>query len=165
MSTEGAVGFVQCDNATIIYNGCDSYPDGLGNDVLDFIRRWGLDKIEEMVSNFVYVNGNSEGADFYSLEDYFLNEDGKTNYIVDIHKKLSVCNDINFIFDSLFCEWLYLLDLDSENLEVFKGLNEDIPMGRFSCIPPSESGYRAVSLVKTIPFNNLPPKFHNGEFE
>jgi len=165
MATAGAVGFVQCDKATVIYNGYDSYPDGLGNDVLDFIRRWGLDKIEEMVSNFVYVGDCSEGADFYSLEDYFLNEEGRASYIVDIHKKLPVHNDINFIFDSLFCEWLYLLDLDDENLEIFKGPNEDIPIGRFSCVPISESGYRAVSLVKTISMDNLPPRFYNGEFK
>lgn len=165
MSTDGAVGFIQNDNMTIIYNGMDSYPEGLGCDILDFIRRWGLDRIEEMVSNFVYVSEESDGKSFYELGDYFLNEEGKTDYIIDIHKKMPVYSEICFVFNSLYCEWLYLVDLDEGNLEIYKGFSKEKPVGRFSETPPCEDGYRAVTLVRTIPLNNLPPVFSNKEFQ
>lgn len=164
MSTEGAVGFVQSNNTTIIYNGYDSYPESLGCDVLDFIRRWGIDKVEDMVANFVYTNDSSEGTNFYDFEDYFLDDRGRASRVINIHKELLVQNDINFVHDSLFCEWLYLVDLDEGNIEVYKGFNQDKPVGRFSEVPRSESGYCAVTLVKTIPLDNLPPKFYNDEF-
>ena len=165
MSTEGAVGFVQSNNMTIIYNGYDSYPESLGNSILDFIRRWGIDRVEDMVSNFVYVNDGSEGTGFYDFDSYFQDERGRASRVVHVHKELPIQNDINFVYNSLFCEWLYLVDLDEGNLEVYRGFNKDKPNGRFHDVPPSENGYRAVTLVMTIPLNNLPPKFYNEEFK
>lgn len=157
MSTDGAVGFVQNGHTTIIFNSMDSYPSGLGNSVLDFIRRWDIDKISIMVSNFVYVNDGSEGKSFYEFDDYF--EGDITN------KKLLVYSDVNFIYTSLYCEWLYLIDFDEGNLEIFKGFNDKEPKGRFKNVPPSENGYYAVTLVRTIPLNHLPPTFNNKEFQ
>lgn len=164
MSTDGAVGFVQCENMTIIYNSMDSCPSGLGNDVLDFLRRWGLDRVEEMVSNFVYVSDESDGTSFYEFGEYFLDEDGRTAHIIDINKKLPVYNEICFVFDSLFCEWLYLINFDDGTLEIYEGFSKEKPIGRFSEVPQCENGYRAVTLVKTIPLNRLPPMFNNKEF-
>ena len=34
-----------------------------------------------------------------------------------------LCNSIDFVADSLFCEYAYVIDLDKEVLEVYKGFN------------------------------------------
>ena len=160
MSTSGAVGFVLNGNITILFNNMDSQPSCLGEDVLDFVRRWGINRIAYMVSNFIYTDDDLGGDNFYALDDYLMENKKKDA----ANKGLSVHNDINFVHNSLFCEWLYLIDLDGGNLEVFKGFNEEKPKGRFSEVPPRESGYNAVTLVRTIPLNDLPPRFVNKEF-
>ena len=34
-----------------------------------------------------------------------------------------VLNDLDFAQDSLFCEWAYVIDFDTNTFEVFKGFN------------------------------------------
>lgn len=53
------------------------------------------------------------------------------------------------------CEWAYVIDLDAEIFEIFKGFNEGPSVGRFSDFE-SDSSYPPVSLVKSYDLNNLP---------
>jgi hypothetical protein len=54
--------------------------------------------------------------------------------------ELILKNSLDFIKDSLFCEWAYVLDLDKMQLEVYKGFNTfPVPPGqRFSEMEPEK---------------------------
>ncbi|MBP5461915.1 MAG: hypothetical protein J6Y20_07310 [Lachnospiraceae bacterium] len=70
-------------------------------------------------------------------------------------------NDINFARDSLFCEWVYVIDLDSRTFEVYRGFNETPlkPGDRFFDIDrnvPSDNEYRAVRIKAMWGFDELP---------
>lgn len=83
-------------------------------------------------------------------------------------------NAISFARESLFCEWAYVLDLDTETFEVFKGFQKaPAPEGeRFTDIVPEGADefnidtpapparprdeYRSVHLLAKFPLNALP---------
>ena len=146
MSTRGVVAFIKDSKLTAIYNGDSSYPSCLGNDVLDFIRRYGIEEINKLVDSFVYTHKEEEGCQFYDLENFWRENKSKT----------IVYNDMVFICNSLHCEWVYIIDLDEEKLEVYKGFREEKPIGRFSNVPKYDNGFYAVSLVNTIDLRDLP---------
>ena len=62
-----------------------------------------------------------------------------------------------FLADSLFCEWAYIVNLDTEKLEVFRGFNQDRHApGRYARLLVSDNnGYRGVALIRQIPFANI----------
>ena len=148
MGTDGAVGFIKNDHLTTIYNRMDSYPSGLGNDILDFIRRYGIDEINKLVDSFVLCDEEDEAIPLYSLGDFW--REGK--------KEILIYNDTSFLYNSLYCEWAYIINLDTNELEIYRGINEEKPKGRFSEVPKNVNGYYAVSLIEILPFDKLPPE-------
>jgi hypothetical protein len=65
-----------------------------------------------------------------------------------------------FLMDSLFCEWGYIIDLDSMLLRVYKGFNKAYDPD--TTLPPDISnahlkdGYYPVRELYTYDLNNLP---------
>lgn len=69
-----------------------------------------------------------------------------------------------FTGDSIFCEWAYVVDLDRETLEVYRGFNKE-PLGvgeRFRDMPISDYnekvGHYPVKLVFVVGFGDLNKK-------
>jgi hypothetical protein len=67
-------------------------------------------------------------------------------------------NSIEFANDSLFCEWAWLLNLDNNTLEVYKGFNKR-KLGKtqrfHSDAQPDEDKYYPVRLFETIKFDDI----------
>lgn len=59
MGTRGAVGFRANKQDKITYNHFDSYPSGLGQDVLSFIRRHSIEDIKSAAANIQLIQKNS----------------------------------------------------------------------------------------------------------
>ncbi len=146
MSTSGAVGFIKNGNLITLYNGWDSYPSGLGNDVLNFIRGRGIKEIENMINNFSIIDASTNESFFYSIDKLY---NGSND-------KLMIEDATTFLYDSLFCEWAYIINLDTQELEIYRGGNKEKPLGRFKEIPMADSGYYAVTFVKSLPLDDLP---------
>lgn len=187
MGTRGALGFVVDETAKITYNHFDSYPSGLGDDTLRWLRGVVADPAREQAAadaarRLREVTGEptdeearrysqagladtdvSTGADWYAL---LRRAQGDPAAILDVGIFESAAE---FPRDSLFCEWAYLVDFDARVFEVYEGFRQAPPTaGRWageSTGTPSYSGgdYYPIERVAAFPFDELPEKLDEDE--
>lgn len=144
MSTSGCFGWRFNGEDKIGYNHYDSYPSGLGTGVLNFIRSFGsMDAIKDYAAKVELID--DEKADSYDGQSF----------------KQKFNDYASFMHDSLFCEWAYIINVDTEMLEIYKGFNKNAySEGRY-VLPrikrewlPNET-YYGVKLVKEISLNDI----------
>jgi hypothetical protein len=65
---------------------------------------------------------------------------------------------IDFIKDSLFCEWGYVINLDDEVLEVYRGFQTEPHKNRYTDYVYESGGetYYPCKLIKFLPLNDIP---------
>jgi hypothetical protein len=177
------MGFRLNGNDKLIYNHSSSYPEWLGNKIAtalanllveDVGETWLRNKVEslEMVTNdqeptpeqierlSPHTNlrvSNQSTKDWYCLTSGLQGDLLKT-----LNAGLAESAD-RFILDSLFCEWAYIVNLDTKCLEIYKGFQRT-PHGKgryFDLLPSGEfhrgadQTYYPCALVCEIPFNQL----------
>lgn len=171
------------------YGQWDGYPSGRGVEVLNFLRnKKRIKKLSEKLKNVrffeaegkdkVFIDGyNKRCGNGFAENDKRTDEDKKwfDNYLSrDLSVKLLynimdnkdeeilLSNDYDFGKESLFCEWAYIIDLDSKTLEVFQGYNKNkmAQDKRFFVEKglDSDGKYFGIKLVKTYNFDILPTK-------
>jgi hypothetical protein len=173
MGTRGVMAFAIDGALKATYNHWDSYPGGLGNDILKWLRSADIQAAREKARRMFAVNENfkptpeeletlakyrdanvSEGDDWYAL---LRDAQGNPAAALDA---VAYVDAESFARDSLFCEWAYVIDLDNEQLEVYKGFQTEVPTaGRWAGDAGGRSDYHAVQLVKTLKFSELPEDF------
>lgn len=157
----------------------DGYPTGQGQDIAEFIiaNRKNMEHVRHMFSSVKtasdkYVEqlwkslGAVNGRASMDVSDIF-----KTKY-PEFHRDTGaqilnmiltgsakrVQLDLEFAADSVFCEWVYVIDLDSEVLEIYTGFNKrPVPeTHRFYFLQKlSKDGYYPVKLYKKIKFKSI----------
>lgn len=150
------------------YGQWDGYPSGQGVEVLAFLRTVDLDTFAKKVSATQWLTDEEAKAGWVECgakpEEKFVGMD-----ISDVHSQrypersrdtgsdiLKIVNDrpegiklrnsISFAADSLMCEYVYVIDLDTKKLEVFRGFNHSPldPAERFAAMLPEEDqGHRS----------------------
>jgi hypothetical protein len=142
MSTRGLIGFRYNDTDKLIYNHSDSRPDVLGLKILRELRdvdNW--DVVRERTESLVAVPETRKLDDCSSMAEteirrYFPDFEHKSepkNYY-DLYRplqgtlkpylegKLMFMPDASdFICNSLYCDWAYIVNLDTNHFEVWKG--------------------------------------------
>ena len=118
-------------------NHSDGYPEGLGISILKQLRRWEWNLIREKLKVYQivpkeefdkYRNGRwlDEEA-FAAAHPHFCwgSGDQLLESILDASPTGLVESGYNFSFgyDSLMCEWAYVIDLDYDMLFVYRGMN------------------------------------------
>jgi len=146
MSTNGVVAFQIDNKLKTIYNHYDSYPDNLGNNVLDFIRRYDIEELK--VHTKQMINKRNTLTTFYDFDVFISHSDEDIFYYEDA---------TSFMERSLFCEWAYIINLDTYELEIYKGYNKEKPVGRFRDVE-SVDDYYPVSLIRIYNLLELPSK-------
>ena len=119
------------------YGQWDGYPTGQGKTVLEFLKRLGVRKrkaFEQKLRatsfatdedldkvNAAYPNGGWQKV----YPAYSRDTGAKILELVAVSDAgIKLKNDIEFAGASLFCEYAYVIDLDKNVLEVYKGFNK-----------------------------------------
>lgn len=180
MGTRGVFG-IRVDNVDKLgYNHSDSYPSGLGLTMLEAARSLmeNEQSFRESAKNLLLVCEDVEPSD-KQIEKYsqYSNVDvsRQTNadwYCLlhqlqgDIEATLEagvMLDGTAFILDSLFCEWGYVINLDDNIFEVYKGFQREPHLkGRYSKFHPNDeyhpvgNKYYPCALVVEFDLFNLP---------
>lgn len=147
MSTRGFVGFVADGQEKISYSHSDSYPSGVGIDVLRWLRTADHAAVRQQVKALQLVQEDDaptpehlERAAEYAnpgvggpvtnivVHNYYqLLRETQGNPAAILASGLML-DSHDFPLDSLFCEWGYLVDLDGDGaFEVYKGFRKAAP--------------------------------------
>ena len=171
MGTRGAIGFRINEEDKISYNHSDSYPTSLGVKVMEFVKATPDEDMRKMAKRIKMVKqdkkptkkqiqtcmkagvvnlGVSEGSeqDWYCLLRNAQGDLGAyaRGYMIDSHR---------FLKDSLFCEWGFILNVDTKELEIYRGFNKTAGgPGRYAGGEPDQ-GYYGVSLFRVLPFKAI----------
>lgn len=141
MSTRGAVGIRMNNIDKVGYNHFDSYPTGLGNELIIWLKGMNSTKLEKLFNEIKLI-------DDYNLLTWDWDKHCLNNMFADGH---------DFLYDSLFCEYAYIVNLDTNMLEFYIGFNKDQnALGRYSNFKADEdSKYYGVKLNQEIPLDDL----------
>ena len=159
------------------YGQWDGYPEGLGTTLLNFLKNVNIDSFRNAIDNVSFytkeeINEINKSIDEirkdipnYSWQKDFSQLSRDTGG--DILNRITfkgvnrVNNSIDFAANSLFCEWAYVIDLDTNKFEVYTGYNKEELSSdeRFYFLEDKrdeESSYHPVKLFKSYDLNNLP---------
>lgn len=177
MGTRGSLGFIVEDKEYLAYNHFDSYPDGLGQDVLGFITKVNIEggwtKFRENAKKVVQLEGDrvtdpeimeryKKYADLSvserTLEDpYCLFRNIQDSWMEEIYKGDLQHFFFNnrFIYDSLFCEYAYIINLDTMKLEFYDGFQKKSQIGNRFGEKPNKDSYYPCRLVGVFNLENI----------
>lgn len=181
MSTRGSFGVRINGTDKLMYNHSDSYPEGLGREMVgvvrDILKEKGMDWLRERAAALQMIDSDSKPTQeqielLKPFTDLSVSECSEEDWYcltrriqgdLKAHLELGIgCDGSGFIKDSLFCEWAYIVNLDENKLEVYKGFQrKPHDKGRYSSIPPCEDHHRPnvyypCALFAEFPLDNLP---------
>lgn len=141
MGTRGLYGFRKNGIDKLTYNHFDSYPDYLGQIMVEFCKTTSVEEMNKIFDRVVLVEEGStptkeqivECAEFYNgsvstgqIEDWYcLLRNAQGNPNVYKHGLKYMIDNQGFIKDSLFCEYAYIINLDEECLEFYVGFQKE----------------------------------------
>lgn len=140
-----------------------------GQDVVNFIKQdMVLDKFKEAVKNCQYASDDFYEKNEINLENNpeFSRDTGPAVLTMIQDKGVRLLSDNrDFAADSLFCEWAYLIDLDRNVLEIYRGFQKK-PLDetdRFYHLTskkhnPKLDKYYPIKLMKTLSFKEVKEK-------
>ena len=142
MSTRGAVGIRYNGEDKVGYNHSDSYTADLGKSVLTWLKTQNLKNLK----------------DFYSIIQ--LTDDANNDVWDSVHDRMyEQFEDYHeFLYNSLFCEYAYIINLDTQKLEFYIGKNKDPnAAGRYAnyYVYDDDHRYCGVKLVQTFPLKDI----------
>jgi hypothetical protein len=184
MGTRGSFGFHLDGQDLLSYNQFDSYPEGKGEENLAWLRTYlehhtvddlctavrGLRVVREQgpLPTPEDIKRLAPWTDLrvseQSPQDWYCLTRLSHGSLEAILASGYLMEANTFILDSLFCEWAYVVNLDDETFEIYRGFQKAPPVGRYSAYvppPPKETmkdfpTYYACGLVAALPLAALP---------
>lgn len=158
MGTRGAYGFRLLGKDYVTYNHFDSYPKELGESLVYEVYGFMLQR-SSYLQAIADMKGFVEEIELLEQDDALYQElrqnQGSINPIIHGTDKRMIDNQ-SFLRDSLFCEWAYIVNLDEEVFEVYRGFNKyPANPGRYARTEPDERGFVGVKLVRTYKLEDL----------
>lgn len=182
---------VMKDKKTVVaqYGQWDGYPSGQGATVFNFLKTADLNHFKEKLNTTKFIDAakqkeinewfksigckdgwmNGDQAELYHQKYPLLTRDNGAEILnmLNNHPDGEIAwihNKRLFAADSLYCEWAYVIDLDKEVLEIYKGFNkEPLEAGqRFKRMKQAKNGkgetseFYPVKCIKKFKFSELP---------
>lgn len=156
------------------YGQWDGYPEGQGATVLEFLQGWSRPEFEAKLRASSFLTAPEIEEINATIKRENLGERWQRRWpaltrdmgaeilslIAGAPPGIKLRNSIGFAGDSLFCEFAYLIDLDANVLEVYRGFRkEPLPEGeRFANHPGLEKtdGYYPICKAASYPLTELP---------
>ena len=177
MSTRGLYGLRKNGIDKLAYNHSDSYPSYLGAHIIDFLTNVSIEQLNFLYDHIILVNEDSTPTqneiDFCMSNNtgyldntrqndlwYGLlhNLQGDLIMIMEIaqkNNKVYLIDNQEFIRDSLFCEWAYIINLDTNKLEIYEGFQKTPDDNNRYGNTPNQDGYYPCQLLLEIPLNKI----------
>ena len=178
MGTRGAYGFYKDGQNKLTYNHFDSYPEGLGNTVVDFCRATSRKEMDDIFDRIILVHDTNlavhkptqeqiEECERYfdnrvstgqKTEWYALLREAQGNLDAYKHGLRYMIDNERFMQDSLFCEWAYVINLTDGLLEVYRGFQKTPQNNRYLmpfCFEEDDD-YFNVALLVAYPLDGIP---------
>lgn len=177
MGTRGLYGFHKNGTDKLTYNHWDSYPDSLGKKMAEFLcnstplmlkRVWDcielvdpdsaptLEQKQKCIAAgwFDKTVGSRSEDDWYCLLRNLQGNLEPYKTAAALGEKMYMIDDSdNFIKDSLFCEYAYIFNCDTQNLEFWIGFQRGPQPGNRYGEEPNKDGYFPCHLAAEFPFN------------
>lgn len=164
------------------YGQWDGYPEGQGATILEFLSNTNLSDFKNKLKNVRFQNENdiqekknflksigsedgwvtSEQSNLLHEKYPFDNRDiaGKIFSMVMESEldEIVLVDSSDFVNDSLFCEWAYVVDLDKNVLEVYEGFQQSplTESDRFYSDGNKKEEYYPVKMIKSYSLSELP---------
>lgn len=163
------------------YGQWDGYPEGAGVDILKFLQErfnkeafiknlsllnyYSTEDVEELWEDLGSENGLATlgQSDNFRNKYITLHRDCGSDILSIIQDatsdKIPIHLQTEFAGDSLFCEWAYILNLDNDTLEIYKGFQKSPrEMGeRFAYLNHlNDNGYWPIKMLGDFDIKNLP---------
>ncbi len=149
MGTRGAFGFYRGGVDKITYNHFDSYPAGLGEKIVRFCQETSIEEMNEIFNRIEVVDFHSSKPTPEQIEEcrpyldlrvshqseedwYCLLREAQGGLDVWKNGLRYMIDDADFLKDSLFCEWAYVINLDWDALEIYRGFQKSPTNNRYS---------------------------------
>ena len=175
MGTRGTYGFRKNGTDKLTYNHYDSYPDYLGRQVVEFCQNHSIEELNKIFDKTIMVNESDTPTEEQIKEciengfsDFSVSSESKTDWycllrncqgdlecLADANDHAYMTNSFDFIKDSLFCEYAYIINLDDEVLEFYEGFQKKPQEGNRYGTKADDSGYYPCKLSLTIPLNEI----------
>lgn len=176
MGTRGIYGLRKNKKDKITYNHYDSYPSWLGENIFDFIKRHSIEEMNNLYDRLILVDENKNIITLTAEEQEKLDklieydDEGKIKekdmyWLLrtfqgnldkyDEFKNVDfMCDGHDFIKNSLFCEYGYIINLDTNKLEVFEGFQtKPQKTNRYGYV--CDNGYYPCKIVKRINIKDI----------
>ncbi|OHD19680.1 MAG: hypothetical protein A2086_01710 [Spirochaetes bacterium GWD1_27_9] len=172
MGTRGLWGFYKNGINKLTYNHFDSYPSYLGKTVVTFVKHTSIEELNQIFEKIILIDEFStpteeqiKECEKYSdltpsdkriTDWYCLLRDTQGN--PDLYKSdlRFMINSNDFITDSLFCEWAYIINLTDNVLEVYKGVRKrpNSKNNRHRLEKPKNKYYACEKIIE-FPLNKI----------
>lgn len=148
------------------YGQWDHYPEGQGKIALEFVRdTMDRERFQEKLLKLRDMTPE-DGERIDKVKDWpraypQLSRDAGAKILTmvqDGEDGMIIKRNVAFAGDSVFCEWAWVIDLDKNTFEAFKGFNHDKldASERFAGQPLDNPEYQPVKFVKAWPLDALP---------
>lgn len=122
MSTRGAYGFKINNQMKVIMSPSDSYPGGLGEDIINFLKKVDLKRLTQKVEKLQVITEYLIKENELAEKEIWRSPD-KVLQAIYMGTLQSFFDAQDFLQDPLFCEYSYLINLDAQKLEVYEAGN------------------------------------------
>ena len=141
------------------YGQWDGYPSGVGVDVLSLLSTENIDSLKLKVDDFSFLTDEDIKGKTYEDLPQCHRDVGCKIINLAIEGLVKFQDNSDFGDDSLFCEWAYVINLDSNSFDVYEGFNKTTVTDGLWLSENStekESEYEPVKKVASFSFDSLP---------